>query len=113
MQLLEGFFSQADIVIQPPGDGFESEEDSGDEFENDSNFENNSHQDSQDSIRINYGDGTTFDTLHHQTDESCEQSEEKENNPELEEVGNDSTGDDERADNHSLGNKLPKDVEFT
>ena len=67
----------------------------------------------QDSIRINYGDGNTFDTLHDQTDESRDQSEQKENNPELKEVGNDLTGKDERADNHFLSNKLPPDVEFT
>ena len=50
--------------------------------------------------------------LDDQTDESRDQSEEKGNNPESEEMGDDSEGNDERADNHSLSNKLPTNVEF-
>ena len=50
--------------------------------------------------------------LDDQTDESRDQSEEKGNNPESEEMGDDSEENDERADNHSLSNKLPTNVEF-
>ena len=57
-------------------------------------------------ICIDYGDVTTFDTFDDQTDEWQDQSKEKENNPELEEVGNDSEGDNEKADKNSLSNKI-------
>ena len=63
-------------------------------------------------ICIPSGDGTTFDNLDDQTDESRDRIEEKGNNPESEEVGDDSERNDERADNHSLSNKLPTIVEL-
>ena len=39
LQMLEdeGFFTEADIIIQPPGDGMELEKDSGGEEDNDVN----------------------------------------------------------------------------
>ena len=59
----EGFFSQAVTGIQPPGDALESEEDSSNEFENNGNHLSGKQFLADAEIQIDYGDGTTSDTL--------------------------------------------------
>ena len=65
LQMLEykGFFTKADIVIQPPGDGMESEEDSDGEKDNDTNQLSGNQLLTKADVRIEYGDGRTFNTL--------------------------------------------------
>ena len=101
-----GFFFSSRYFNPTTGDGLESKEGSGDEFENVANHLSGRQLLTDTDICIYYGDVTTFDTFDDQTDEWQDQSKEKENNPELEEVGNDSEGDNEKADKHSLSNKI-------
>ena len=57
LQMLEdkGFFAEANIVIQPPVDGMESEEDSGGEKDNDANHLSGNHLLAEADARIEYG----------------------------------------------------------
>ena len=65
LQILEdeGFFNEADIVIQPPGDSMESEEDSGRKEDNHANHLSGNQLLAEADVRIEYGDGRTFTTL--------------------------------------------------
>jgi len=83
LQILEdeGFFSHADIAIQPPGDVLESEEDSGDEADNDPNHLSGNQLLANAEIHIDYSDGSTFDTIDVQMDKECDESEEEPKQP--------------------------------
>jgi len=85
LQLLEdeGFFSHADIAIQPPGDGLESEEDSGDEADNDPNHLSGNQLLANAEIHIDYGDNSTFGTIDDQMDKKCDESEEEPKQPDV------------------------------
>ena len=76
LQLLEdeGFFSHADIAIQLPGDGLESEEDSGDEDNDNPNHLSGNQLLAGAEVHIDYGDCTSFDTIDDQID-NCENEE--------------------------------------
>ena len=64
-------------------------------------------------IRIDYGDGTTYDTPDDQAHESSGQSQERDNNFESDEVGDYSEVYNVTAGYNSLSDKLPLNVEFT
>ena len=57
------FFVEADIVIRPPGNGVETEEDNGDEGGNDINNLSGNQSLAEVDVRIDYEDGHTFNTL--------------------------------------------------
>ena len=59
----EGFFTEADIVIQPSGDGMDSEEDRGGEEYNDANHLSCNQILAEANVRIEYGDRSNFNTL--------------------------------------------------
>ena len=65
LQMFEygSFFTETDIVIQPPGDGMESEEDSSGEENNDANHLGGNQLLAEADVRIEYGDRHTFNTL--------------------------------------------------
>ena len=88
-------------------------QDNSDEFDNDANHLSGKQLLADAEIRIDYGDGTTFDTPDDQAHESRGQSQERDNNLESDEVGDYSEGDNVTAGNNSLSDKLPLNVEFT
>ena len=88
-------------------------QDNSDEFDNDANHLSGKQLLADTEIRIDYGDGTTFDTPDDQAHESRGQSQERDNNLESDEVGDYSEGDNVTAGNNSPSDKLPLNVEFT
>ena len=88
-------------------------QDNSDEFDNDANHLSGKQLLADAEIRIDYGDGTTFDTPDDQAHEARGQSQERDNNLESDEVGDYSEGDNVTAGNNSLSDKLPLNVEFT
>ena len=65
LQILEdeGFFTEVDIVIQPPGDGMESEEDTDGEEDNDVNRLSGNQFLAETDAKIEYDDGCIFNTF--------------------------------------------------
>ena len=62
LQMLEdeGFFNEADIVVQPPGDNMESEENRGRKEDSDVNHLSGNQLLAKSDVKIEYGDGRSF-----------------------------------------------------